>query len=133
MADEGAREDGTESYKSGGSGTHRGQGEFISGGASDSVDHTTLSMTIKQVTNLHNPEAPEWEQGYLNLTDGRRMPLWSDFYPAPTINLGETEVAFATRTRVARRLRASILGNRSERVEEARRAHLASRRIPTSG
>ena len=90
--------DGTEST---GSGTRPGPGEFMSGGASDSVDHTTGSMTIEQATNLLNPDSPEWEQGYITIADGRQMPLWSVFSPAPTLNDGESQVAFMTRTRAA--------------------------------
>ena len=56
------------------------------------------------------------------------MQLWSVFAPAPTLNDGESQVAFMTHRRSAWRNRAGIQANRSERAEEARKAHCEVRR-----
>ena len=83
---------------------------------------------MEQAGNLHDPDSPEWEDGYVNLVDGQQMQLWSVFAPAPTLNDGESQVAFMTRRRAAWRNQPGILANRSERAEEARKAHCEVRR-----
>ena len=71
------------------------------GGTSDAIHHTTMSLSMEQAGNLHDPDSPEWEDGYVTLVDGQQMQLWSVFAPAPTMNHGESQAAFATWQRAA--------------------------------
>ena len=100
-----------------------GQGESHqdarSGGASEHVNHASLSLFMEQVGILHNPDAPEWDSGFMTLDNGQQMPLWSDYATAPTSNVGEDQAAFMARQRITRQKRAEILANLARHTEEA--------------
>ena len=83
---------------------------------------------MEQIGILHNPNAPQWDSGFMTLDSGQQMPLSSDYAPAFTSNIGENQAAFTAQQRIARRKQADILANQARRTEEAQKEYSDSNR-----
>ena len=86
---------------------------------------SSLCLSRELLAILYNPTAKEWDPGFVILKNGRKFGLWTKHHPHPIAREDEDMDAFAARQISERQARYEILENRSQRIAEARHAHIS--------